>query len=207
MLVSIGRGCPVRYQIDRYVGDKAAGPTNLFDFVLSDLASVVKILTTTDFDSLFNASTMIVADPPSILPNDHSEVTNTVLSRFISLHDVEKPVRETSVAELIETFRRRRDRFVELIRTANKEPIYFVHWTDEAAVDDYRRLMLEFRDAVTLHNPECNFRVFCLLDTEATVADPPDFVRQLRIPYRSPADPNDWQKNYYDWDEIWTRLM
>jgi hypothetical protein len=148
-IVSIGPACNVKYQIDHYT--KRTQETHLFDWQMTDLATVCQILTDAEPTRFFHRDALEIYGNNAT--RTHIRVTS--LPDFRSIHDVVYPYTEAHLAEYLEKQQRRALRLLALIRSTT--PVYFVLCGQPGVA-----AIAEFEAAVRTVNPACQYHVLCI---------------------------------------------
>ena len=84
MFISIGYKCDVKYNIDKFIGEK---PTFFFDWLMTDMRSVNTILGSNNIDNILNFEN-IIQNPKNPRHGNNSVMNIKSLSFCQSLHDV-----------------------------------------------------------------------------------------------------------------------
>ena len=171
--ISIGTACNVKHQIDKHYGKKN---TLFFDWLMTDIKSVVSILTS-NIDLILEN---VAKEPDGIKFKS--------LSYCVAIHD--------SMDDFVDKYKRRYNRLIELIKSHKK--LYFIRF---GAVDETGKK--SFINAVKLVNPHCNFTLISIgiqHETKSIKNEP----HYLEIKLTDLQVPGDWTTSYLDWKEIFT---
>jgi hypothetical protein len=117
VFISIGRGCSVKYQIDKH---RHKIPTLFFDWLQTSMDAVISILGCDDIDKILFLDN-IVRD----LNNPyHKEIRSRVciksLEYCISIHDLYKDFKDNDMVEFISKYKSRFNRIIEYIKSNEK---------------------------------------------------------------------------------------
>ena len=197
-LISLGRDCTLRDQIDKYSAALKIprSETHFFDWLLVDFNTVITILRKSDnIEELISAENFYV-DPENPNHGRHARLCNKKLSRWISIHDIEGEATPAAIEECTEKYRRRHARLVDLIKGYKDGKIYFFH--ENCVIEPEGAA---FAKAIKDINPNCNFKLITLGDTHRRYSDNHTALDLVKYQIR-PIDPKDWHKNYYDWHRI-----
>lgn len=201
MFISIGVCCNVKYNIDKFIGSQ---PTLFFDWLMTDMASVNKILGTDNIDNILFFENIIDHPKKKNVFNKNSRIIIKSLSFCESIHDVPIPYDSSHINNFIEKYKRRYDRIIEAILN-NKSVIYFIRWgritTDEKNM---------FIKNILNINPQCKFKLVELTShnkkNEYFVSEQ-FFISINRDNYQiKDIDSNDWTTSYFNWKQIFSDI-
>lgn len=196
IFISIGDACSVKYQIDKYLCKKE---TLIFDRVITDMNSVIKILNNYDkIDTIINFDN-IIKHPYNPVKADKSRITIKCLTNFQSIHDISIDMLETEVLEFIKTYKRRLERVIDYINGNRK--IFFVR-----VGNIKNKEQIEFINAIKKINPNCDFSLVGL-NNNADFIDKNIINMNLNKYIIKEIDERDWSKSYYDWKTIFNDIL
>jgi hypothetical protein len=196
IFISIGDACSVKYQIDKYLCKKE---TLIFDRVITDMNSVIKILNNYDkIDTIINFDN-IIKHPYNPVKADKSRITIKCLTNFQSIHDISIDMLETEVLEFIKTYKRRLERVIDYINGNRK--IFFVR-----VGNIKNKEQIEFINAIKKINPNCDFSLVGL-NNNADFIDKNIINMNLNKYIIKEIDESDWSKSYYDWKTIFNDIL
>ena len=196
VFISIGDACSVKYQIDKHICKKE---TLIFDRVITDMNSVIKILNNYDnIDEIINVDN-IIKHPYNPVKADKSRIMIKCLTKFESIHDISVDMLETEVDEFIETYKRRLMRVINHILGDKK--IFFVRFGDIKSNEQ-----IEFINAIKKINPTCDFSLVGL-NNNAYLLDNNLININLDKYLIKEIDESDWSKSYYDWKKIFNDIL
>jgi hypothetical protein len=144
--ISIGVSCNVKYQIDKYKGNKA---TLFFDYLLSNMCSVIKLLECEDINKILNKNS-IVLHKKNPVKNNNSRIVIKSLASCESIHDLPINFNNEDINNFIDKYKRRYYRIINYINSGEK--ILFLRY-NKITLDEKNR----FVNAVLKINPDCNF--------------------------------------------------
>ena len=151
IFISIGKKCGVKWNINKYIGKKE---TQLFDWLITDMNSVNKIINTQNIHTLINAHTVKRSKTnPYGFTKANARYCVTSLSKCESLHDVASNHSKTHVNELINRLIRRYNRLINVIKN-NKLKIYFIR---NGEITNAEKKI--FINGIIKINPNCNFKL------------------------------------------------
>jgi hypothetical protein len=196
IFISIGDACSVKYQIDKHISKKE---TLIFDRVITDMNSVIKIINNYDkIDTILNSDN-IIKHPYNPVKADKSRITIKCLTSFQSIHDISVDMLETEVLEFIETYKRRLQRLIDYIMGDKK--LFFVRVGNIKQSEQ-----IEFINAIKKINPNCDFSLVGLNDG-ADLLDKNIINMNLAKYVIKEIDGSDWSKSYYDWKTIFNDIL
>jgi len=151
-LISLGSECDVRYQIDKYnlKYKKTSIESNFFDWLISDVDSIINILT--------NDINKILTFPNIRLigyKNNKSIMKIANCNKLISMHDISSKFSFNDIYNFILKYKKRYQKLMDLIKSKNK--IYFIrkgNISDEKIV-----ILLEIFNNI---NPQNNITLILL---------------------------------------------
>ena len=121
MFISIGTACDVKYNIDKFTVSK---PTFFFDWLMTDMASVNKILGTDNIESILFFEN-IIQNPKNPIKGKKSRIITKSLSFCESIHDIPVSYDSSHINNFIEKYKRRYNRIIKTISN-NNYVIYFI---------------------------------------------------------------------------------
>jgi hypothetical protein len=196
IFISIGDACSVKYQIDKHISKKE---TLIFDRVITDMNSVIKIINNYDkIDTILNSDN-IIKHPYNPVKADKSRIIIKCLTNFQSIHDIGIDMLETEVLEFIETYKRRLQRLIDYIMGDKK--MFFVRVGNIKQSEQ-----IEFINTIKKINPNCDFSLVCLNDS-ADLLDKNIINMNLDKYIIKEIDGSDWSKSYYDWKTIFNDIL
>jgi hypothetical protein len=196
IFISIGDGCNVKYQIDTHISVKE---TMIFDRVLTDMNTVIKILNEYEFiEEILNFNN-IIKHPFDPVKTEKSRIIVKGLSRFVSIHDISIDMFEEEVFEFIERYKRRLMRIIYHIIGDKK--IFFVRFGDIE-----RNEQSEFINTIKKINPNCDFSLVCLNDGADLIGNHLININLNKYLIKE-KDKNDWTASYYDWKTIFNDIL
>ena len=112
MFISIGGACMVKFNLDKFTGKKE---TLFFDWLITDMNSINKIIGTNDISSILFLEN-IIRNPNT--PNKHGKarVMLKSLSSCESMHDLPANFSSKNVLEFIEKYKRRHNKIIDIQR-------------------------------------------------------------------------------------------
>ena len=195
MLISIGATCDVKYNIDKFNGSKE---TFFFDWLITDMGSVNKIIGTDKIDSILFFEN-IIEHPKHPKHCTNSRIIIKSLSLFVSIHDIPFSYDSSDINNFIKKYKRRYTRFIENILN-NKSVIYFIRkgkiTTDEKKI---------FINNINNINSRCNFKLVELLEQETTnnyFKSDTYFISVNLDNYRIKPVRDSWISDCWNWKQI-----
>jgi hypothetical protein len=199
--ISIGGACNVKYQIDKHNGKSE---TNFFDWLMTDIKSIIKILS-----SYKNIKKILHFDNICKNPkvNSHTETNTNIciksLSFCESIHDVELVFTDADIDEFIEKYLRRFERLIDYIK--QNDMIYFIKYGVIAKKDK-----LAFIKIIKRINPQCKFVIVSLCNDNMFnkyLLREDNYLSLNIYNYKiSEFDNNDWKTDCWDWKKLFTNI-
>ena len=194
--LSIGYNCCVKFQINKHKGSKE---TLFFDWLGTDMNSVISILETTDinnilfFDNIFRDSTK-----PNSKYGKYARVTIKSLSRCVFIHDLPVNMKNKDVYDFIEKYKRRHQRMIDYIK--GKEKIYFLRY---GPITDLEKN--KFIEVIQKINPQCDFVLVSIkIEQNENRIKKENFFLEINLTNKD--KPNDWEKNFLNWKQIFSDI-
>lgn len=194
--LSIGENCCVKHQIDKHKGSKE---TLFFDWLGTDMNSVISILETMDinkilfFDNIFRDSTK-----PNSKDGKNARVNIKSLTKCVFVHDLPIIIKDQDVYEFIEKYKRRFQRIIDYIK--RKEKIIFLRYGSITDVEKNK-----FIEVIQKINPQCNFVLVSIkIEQNETQNKKEDFFLEINLTNKN--QPNDWEKNFLNWKQIFADI-
>lgn len=203
--ISLGRHCDIGHNIKLYNKDQPI--TNFFDWLRSDFVSVLHILNIGNIENIFNKENMII-DKKSYAHENNVSITfkNFEANRmcFISHHDIElnkynDQTMHHHLNELIEKYKRRYYRLIDMIKSSEK--LIFIHkgWNFNEA-----KHVNEFRNAIWRINKNAHFYLVLLVDTpgEWVVNKKDNYIKININKLINRSIKTEWHNPQFNWQEI-----
>ena len=192
--ISIGNGCSVKYQIDKYKGKEK---TLLFDTVSSSMNAVIELLGCDDINSILYFDN-IVREINNPYNGNNSRIIIKSLYYFISLHDIPKEYTDSHIYSFIDMCKRRLTRIINYIKSDEK--ICFIRF-DTDTIDD--NTINKFIETILKINPKCNFNIVVVNNNKDNQTEIVKSNRCLYIKLNIDTPPNpDWSQTF-----VWTQSI
>lgn len=191
--ISIGTKCGVKFNIDRYIKIKE---TQFFDWLITDMESVNKILQTNNISSIINNRNLTIESRGYNYIT--KKVTISSLSKCISLHDLPKRYTNKDINNFITKYIRRYNRLINIIKN-NKLKIYFIR---HGYIDIKQKNT--FIHSVLKINPICNFKL-----VECSNSPKPNNKNYIFIDLKNFKNNNkkdSWKLLNYNWNKIFNYI-
>ena len=194
-VISLGSECDVSYQIAKnfqYLGIRI---THFFDWLISDMDSVINLLSNEIGNILI----------PSNIKQIGSKGNNVILifrncSKLISMHDVPLKYSSNDIFDFICKYKRRYFRFMQLIRSNKKT--YFIR-RDNASDENINKLLDVFNKINKINNIFLIFLRTDIINHEIYNKR----VIFLNFNKFKLNDNDDWQRNNYAWNLIFDFIL
>ena len=122
-VISIGSECNVKHQIDKHIGKSE---TLFFDWLMADIASVIKLLKCKSIDDILNINSVKV-DQVTPIVESNSRILITSLPNCISIHDSPINPSEKDISDFIDKYKRRYQRIIDIINS-NENVFFYKTW-------------------------------------------------------------------------------
>lgn len=199
MYISIGRACDVKYNIDKFTGSKE---TFFFDWLMTDMASVNKILGTDKIDSILFFEN-IIQNPKNPIHGSNSSIIIKSLSYCVSIHDIPVSYDSSHINNFIEKYKRRYNRIIEAILN-NKSVIYFIKKGKITYAEKYI-----FIKNIQNINSKCEFKLVELLEQKTTnnyFISEKYFISVNLDNYRVKPVRDSWTSDCWNWKQIFSDI-
>jgi hypothetical protein len=207
VFISIGRGCMVKYQINKHTG---SSPTLFFDWLITDMDSVIEI-----FNSYSCGNIDSLLSPNNTIQCSINPVHNNKTSRFLigpdslscctSIHDVNIKYTAKDIFNFIEKYKRRFMRIIEYINS--NEKIYFIRY--DKINNDQR---VKFIETIKRINAKCNFVLIAIKpdqkNSEIKIEENYKEINLTSIETKNATlivEP-DWSYSHWDWNKIFYEI-
>jgi len=200
VFISIGDSCNVKKQIDINILPAA---TLFFDWLLTDMDSVNKVLDCNDIsDILYYDNIIDLNDPKIQVPTKHS-VKIKSLSKCISIHDLPYNPSVKDTDDMIAKYKRRYYRIIDHIKS-DKE-LFFVR---NGLISPKEKS--EFISIIKKINPSCKFKLVELINNntvDSYFVNEHNFMSLNLYNYKiEDIDDKDWTSSYWDWNSIFKQI-
>ena len=200
MFISIGTACDVNYNIDKFTVSK---PTFFFDWLMTDMDSVNKILGTDKIDSILFLEN-IIQDPKKPAPNvAKSRIIIKSLSFCVSIHDIPVSYDSSHINNFIEKYKRRYNRIIETILN-NTSVIYFIR--KGKITPDKKNIFIKNIKNI---NSKCKFKLVELLEQKTTnnyFISEKYFISVNLDNYRIKPVRDSWKSDCWNWKQIFSDI-
>jgi len=197
-LISFGSECDVRYQIDKYnrkYKKSTTIETNFFDWLISDIDSIIDILTK-DINKILTFPNIRLIG----YKNNKSIMKILNCNKLISMHDLPIKYSFNHIYEFILKYKRRYDRLIDIIKSNSK--IYLIR-RDNIPNEKIKKLM-NILDNIN----SCNNITFILLRTD--LKDHYIYSKRIiNINFNKLKlnNKNNWQRNNYAWNLLFNFIF
>jgi hypothetical protein len=187
--ISIGPNCILKKQISKHI---YSTETLFFDWILTNMSSVISILETDNIEKILNIDNVI----RDIKTSNHGKIIVKSLSYCVAIHDAHPDLDETEdISNFIEKYKRRYSRIIQYV--LNNEKIYFLRF-DRVNESDKQK----FIEIILKINPNCNFTLVSINTSckEKTIIKSDYYLEINLIDKLLPN--SDWTHSYLDWEQI-----
>ena len=135
-LISLGRNCTVKGQINTYLRKKKQSqPTYFFDWLMSDFTTVCQILDS-NIDQILKREFIVEnQQQPSHNNGKNARLIVNSVQRFESIHDVPANYSENDIDQFRQKYKRRYHTMMNLIKSGKK--LYFISYKN--SITDKRK--------------------------------------------------------------------
>jgi hypothetical protein len=193
--ISIGSKCNVKSQIDRHVGKNE---THLFDWLGTDMESVIQILQCDDINNIFNHDN-VVNDVKVPNTRSNSRVIIKNLSYCVSIHDLRLHYKKKDVDDFIDKYKRRFERLIQLICGTEK-----IHFIRHGKITEEQKEL--FINTILKINPSCNFSLVSVTEGSDYEINKSERFIEFKITNNTKKNQDDWTSSYLDWGKVFTTL-
>jgi len=201
MYISLGSDCCTRKRLDVHL--HLEQPTLFFDWILSDIDSVLYIL---DEQKEMNIDQFRTDG----VTGDGNWIVTHVSYNIISLHDVSSSVEEKLAIQIVfEKLNRRRNRLLEMIKT--QEDISFIAIFDRSNIVNPGRITVNDYDVLRLVTKigeirgNFRFKLFMLCEKYEQMIHISN-VKHFNLETYNVGDHKDWWRNHLDWNRIFYEI-
>ena len=199
MFISIGRVCDVKYNIDKFIGPKK---TFFFDWLMTDMNSVNKILSVDNIDNILFFKN-IIQNPKKPIHKENSRIIIKSLSFCESIHDIPISYNDSHINKFIEKYKRRYNRIIDSILN-NKSMIYFIR--KGKITTDEKNIFIKIIQKI---NSNCDFKLVELVEQKISnnyFIYKKYFISINLDNYRIKSIKNSWKSECWDWKQIFTDI-
>ena len=206
--ISIGRNCSVAYCINRFIKRKE---TNFFDWLMTDMETVNKLLSPASIDTLISKDHLIIDN--NYRCGRNVKVTVNSLSHMVSIHDLPSRHTDKDIENFLKKYKRRYERLVHLIN--NSSHIVFIRKDTNKLISDSE--INGFIENVYKINPNSSFNLVELSEKQREKSENGDnvmspehvFINLLRYKFdESKHRKGDWTTvSLYNWREIFDEII
>jgi hypothetical protein len=191
--ISIGRGCNVKYQINKCVEQK---DTLLFDWIGTDMDTVNIILGCQDISIYFNENN--IEKDKEYVNKQNSRVIIKQLPKCVSIHDLKSDYRKGDIVRFINKYIGRFEKMINLIRS--NEKLYFVRY--DQIEENQKNIFIE---TILKINPNCEFALISIIDEQdSNIINKSN--RFLEFILMNKKIENDWSASHLDWKYIFDTI-
>jgi hypothetical protein len=192
--ISVGSECNVKYQIDKH---KGKSETLFFDWLITDMNSVIKLISCDSIDDILNINTVKV-DPVTPIIKSNSQILITSLPECISIHDMPIDPTDKDIDDFINKYKRRYERLINYIKS--NDEIYFIRHGD---VDDTNKQL--FIQTIQSINKNCKFTLVLIRDQQFNSINRNANLLEINV-ISNPPLIKDWTTNWLDWKSIFDTI-
>jgi len=196
VFISIGNNCVPKYHIDKEFGKKE---TLFFDWLMTDMNSVISILSCSNIKDILNKDT-VIRDVTNPTHDNNSRILVMSLSNCISIHDVKIEFDETDILEFIDKYTLRYYRILNYIKS--DQTLYFVR-NGKITEDEKNR----FIKTILNINPSANFYLICIVESDKDSIS--KYERYITISFDKETHvkiPNDWKMSHLNWKQFFIEI-
>jgi len=193
-VISIGKACNVKYQIDKHIGKRE---TLFFDWLMTDIASVIKLLKCESINDILNIDSIKV-DPVTPIIDFNSRILITSLPNCISIHDIPINLSNKDIIVFIDKYKRRYERLINIIKS--NEEIFFIRYGEI----DYESKKL-FIETIQSINKNCKFTLVIVKENHSNNVIRSDNLLEINITYPQELV-DDWTTDWLDWKLIFNTM-
>ncbi len=194
--ISIGRNCNVKFQINKH---KPKQETHIFDWLGTDMDSVIQILQCKDIDEIFNHDNIVEDNKNNTDKRTRPRIILKNLPYCVSIHDLHVRYKKTDVDNFIDKYKRRFKRLIDLIQ--ENEKIYFIRHGE--ITQEQKKL---FIDTILKINPNCNFALVSVFEALVYEMNESEHFFEFKITSKSNKNQDDWTSSYLDWGKVFKNL-
>ena len=203
VFISIGRGCMVKYQINKQIGST---PTLFFDWLITDMDSVIEIFNNYscgNINELLSCKNVAQCSKSPIHNNKHARIFigPDFLPCCISIHDVNSIYTDADICNFVEKYKRRFARIIEYINS--NEKIYFIRY-DKINNDQ----KLKFIETIKRINNPCDFELIAIKpnqnNSDIKVEQNYKEINLQIIEVEKEIE--DWTYSHWDWKNIFDEI-
>ena len=197
--ISIGKACDVKYNIDDFAGSKE---TFFFDWLMTDMASVNKIVGTDKIDSILFFEN-IIQNPKDPIKHGKSSIIIKSLSFCESIHDIPVSYDSSDINNFIEKYKRRYNRIVKTI-SDKKAVIYFIR--KGKITRGEKKLFIK---NILNINSKCQFKLVELLEQKTKnnyFISEKYFISVNLDNYRIKTVRDSWISDCWNWRQIFSDI-
>lgn len=190
--ISIGRGCNVKYQINRHCKNSE---TLFFDWLGTDMDTVISVLQCKNINDILTYDN-IIRDPKT---NLGSRVLIKSLPYCVSIHDFKLDFSDKEIYNFLNKYKRRYERIIEIIKSNKK--LCFIRY---GKIEDKNKE--EFIETILKINPNANFTLVSInVQQNINNVNKSDYFLEINLTYNQTCD-NDWTTSYLDWKSIFETI-
>lgn len=203
VFIGIGRGCMVKYQINKHIEDS---PTFFFDRLITDMDSVIQIFNSYscgNIDELLSCSNIAKCTKNPVHNNKNARILIGSLPCCISIHDVKSEYTDADITDFVEKYKRRFMRIIEYINS--NEKIYFIRYDK---MNDTQKD--QFIKTIKRINNNCDFMLICIKpDEDNNEIKVEENYKEIHLNSvdRIESDDADWTYSYWDWKQIFNDII
>lgn len=191
--ISLGEGCNVKYQLDKFFGKKE---TLFFDRLETSMDSVNTIIACKDISEILFFEN-IVQNTKNLIHNNNAQMLVHSLNKCISKHDINKNITKKGIDKFIAKYTRRFHRIQEYIKGGEK--VIFIRFNKITKQE--KEIFIK---SVKKTNIYCNFMLVNIIidQKESSLIKEANFIEiNLIDSYQ-----DDWTGSYINWEEIFNIL-
>jgi hypothetical protein len=197
--ISLGDGCAIGFNINKFLKQTSDGqPTLFFDWLrTSYFKHVCEILDASNIDDILNLNNIYTTYGIA-----HSVVNFKAQKGLLARHDIPSVHTENDLIEFFTKYKRRRQRIIDMIIN-NDNNIIFLR------MGSITHEEFELFDKIILKiNPQCKYKIISL---ENSVKDDIEInskfmIIQLQNYLLKPFNLEDWTRASVDWNRIFLNL-
>ena len=197
--ISLGNNCSIKYNLDIHIGK---GETLFFDWLLTDMNSVNKLLSCINIDEVININSINRIGGNSY--KNLSKVSFTTLNKCISMHDLPLKYDNNEVSDFVKKYKQRYFRIIDLIKNSSIKLYFLIYGNitnDE--IDQFITIIKNI-------NNLCNFKLVTINNNNSLYES--NYVLHINlndyvIEGKQILLEDYWKAELWDWNRIFNFIL